>query len=127
MDFVPFSTERLTQIHQTTKADPILCELRETILQGWPYTFREISKNLLPYWSYRDELAIENGILMKSGRIIIPKAMQPEILQKIHYGHQGMEKCKLRAKSCVFLSDINQDMLYVLSVKNNRKPNVQNP
>ena len=82
VDFVQFSTEKLTQIHQATKADPILCELRETILQGWPNTFREISKNLQPYWSYRNELAIENGILMMSGRIIIPKVMQPEILQK---------------------------------------------
>ena len=100
VDFVQFSTEKLTQIHQATKADPILGELRETILQGWPNTFREISKNLQPYWSYWDELAFENGILI---RIIIPKVMQPEILQKIHYGHQGMEKCKLRAKSCVFL------------------------
>ena len=79
VDFVQFSTEKLTQIHQATKADPILCELRETILQGGTNTFREISKNLQPYWSYQDELAIENGILMKSGRIIIPKSMQPEI------------------------------------------------
>ncbi len=63
--FVQFSIEKLTQIYQATKADPIFCELRETILQGWPNTFREISKNLQPYWSYRDELAIENGILMK--------------------------------------------------------------
>ena len=47
---------------------------------------------------------------MKSGRIIIPKVMQPEILQKIHYGHQGMGKCKLQAKSCVFWNNINQDM-----------------
>ena len=49
VDFVQFSTEKLTQIHQATKADPILCELRETILQGWPNTFRDIGKNLQPY------------------------------------------------------------------------------
>ena len=36
--------------------------------------------------------------------------MQKEVLHKIHYGHQGMEKCKLRAKSCVFLHNINQDV-----------------
>ena len=47
---------------------------------------------------------------MKSGQIIITKVMQPEILQKIYYGHQGMEKCKLRAKNCVFWSNINQDI-----------------
>ena len=33
--------------------------------------------------------------------------MQPEILQKVHYRHQGME---LRAKSCVFWNNINQDI-----------------
>ena len=66
VDFVQFSSEKLTQIHQATKADPILCELKETILQGWPNTYRESKKNLQPYWSYRDELAIENGILMKN-------------------------------------------------------------
>ena len=48
------------------------------ILRGWPDTFKEISTNL----SYRDELAIENGILLKSGRIMIPKSMQPEISKK---------------------------------------------
>ena len=108
--FIQFSTEKLTKIHQATKADPILYELRENSLQGWPNTFRKINKNSLPYWSYQDELAIVNAILMKSGRIIIPKVTQTEILQKIHYGHQGNEKCKLRAKSCVFLDNINQNI-----------------
>ena len=31
-------------------------------------------------------------------------------MQKIHYGHQGMEKCKLRAKSSVFCNNINQNI-----------------
>ena len=47
MDFIQFSTEKLTQILQARKADAIRCELRKTILQGWPNTFREISKNLV--------------------------------------------------------------------------------
>ena len=101
-DFVQISTEKLTQINQATKADPILCEFRETILQSWPNTFRETSKNLQPYLSYQDEQAIENGILMKSGRIIIPKVMQPEILQKIHYGYQGMENVSYVPKAAFF-------------------------
>ena len=31
--------------------------------------------------------------------------MQTETLEKIHYGPQGNDKCKLRAKTCVFWSD----------------------
>ncbi len=45
VDFVQFSTEKLTQIHQATKADPILCKLRETILQGWPITQKLVQLN----------------------------------------------------------------------------------
>ena len=93
VDFVQFSMEKLTPIHQETNADPTLCELREMILRVWLDIFKEISKSLRPYWSYRVELAIENGILLKSSRIIIPKSIQPEIFFKIRYGYQGIEKC----------------------------------
>ncbi len=35
VDFVQFSTEKLTQILQATSADSILCKLKDTILRGW--------------------------------------------------------------------------------------------
>ena len=76
VDFIQFSTEKLTQILQATSADPILCKLRVRILQGWPESRRELLKDLQPYWSYQDELSTENGILLKGDRILIPKAMQ---------------------------------------------------
>ena len=39
---------------------------------------------------------------LKSDRILISESIQPEIMEKIHYRHQGSDKCKLRAKICVF-------------------------
>ena len=75
VDFVRFSTEKLNQTRQATNADSILCELRVQI-QGWPESCRELHKDLQPYWSYRDKLSIENGILLKGDRILIPKSMQ---------------------------------------------------
>ena len=110
VDFVQFSTEKLTQIRQATNADPTLCELKVRILKGWPESRRELHKDLQPYWSYWDELSIENGVLLKGDRILIPNSMQPEVLEKLHYGHQGSDKCKLRAKTCVFWSGINNDI-----------------
>ena len=41
---------------------------------------------------------------------LIPKSMQTETLKKIHYGHQGSDKCKLRTKTCVLWSGINSDI-----------------
>ena len=52
VDFIQFLTEKLTQICQATNTDPILCELRVRILQGWPESHRELNKDLQPYWSY---------------------------------------------------------------------------
>ncbi len=61
-----------------------------------------------PYWNYRDELAVEDGLILKGTRLIIPKILQQEVLQQLHYGHLGMEKCKLRARSAVFWHGINK-------------------
>ncbi|PFX12252.1 Uncharacterized protein K02A2.6 [Stylophora pistillata] len=43
-------------------------------------------------------------------RIIIPKALQNEILLKLHASHQGTEKTKLRARSAVYWRDLNRDI-----------------
>ena len=48
--------------------------------------------------------------MLKGDRILIPKVMQPDMIKRIHAGHQGAEKCKLRAKSCVFWHNINKDL-----------------
>ena len=78
VDLVQFLTEKLTQIRQATNANPILWELKVRILKGWPESLRELNKDLQPYWSYRDELSIENGILLKRDN-----SMQSEILEKL--------------------------------------------
>ena len=43
-------------------------------------------------------------------RILIPKSLQQEVLQQLHYAHEGVEKCKLRAKGSVFWANINCDI-----------------
>lgn len=74
--FVQFSAQKLAQIQQAINADP------NNILRGWPDAFKAVSKDMGPCWPYRDELAIENGILLKGERIIIPKFMQKRYFTK---------------------------------------------
>ena len=92
--YVNASPTALSQVRDATSADATMALLRETIANGWPETRSECPETLAPYWTFRDELGVEDGVVLKGTRIVI-------VLEKIHYAHQGMEKCKLSAKSSV--------------------------
>ena len=47
-------------------------------------------------------LSIESGLITCGNRIIVPREMRPEMVQYIHEGHQGKERCLLRARNTVF-------------------------
>jgi len=104
------SATRLAQIREETEKDDTLAILRDTIAQGWPEKRRDCPECLHGYWNYRDELGIEDGIILKGSRIIIPQSLRAEVLERLHYAHQGIEKCRLRARSSVFWDCINRDI-----------------
>ena len=105
-----FSNDILDRIRKETAQDMELNTLKDIVYSGWPVKQNELPSIIQPYWSYRDEMAIEAGILFKGSRLIIPKAMQSEIMKKLHAAHQGAEKTKLRARSCVFWRNLNNDI-----------------
>ena len=59
-------------------------------LHGWPEHMRDIHDLMLSYWP-------ERSVLMKGERF-----MRPDILQKLHQGHQGINKCLARATEAVW-------------------------
>ncbi len=71
-------------------------------MRGWPDSIKKVPKELKPYWSIRDELTIEDNILFKSNRVIIPQAMRKYVLEKVHLSHQGIEKTTHLAKDVVY-------------------------
>ena len=46
--------------------------------------------------------SIKSGLITCGNRIIVPKEMRPEMFQYVHKGHQGKERCLLRARNTVF-------------------------
>ena len=64
----------------------------------------------IPYWNYQDELSMEDRILLKSYRILIPYTMQMEMLDLTHEGHQGIEKCLLHFREFLFWPGISGEI-----------------
>ncbi|CAB3999906.1 Hypothetical predicted protein [Paramuricea clavata] len=97
-----FSPVELQQIREETAKGGTLQILTEQVMEGWPDSIKKTQQAIKPYWNNRDDISIQEGVLLLGSRIIVPKSLRQKILQEIHSGHQGMEKCKLCTKSCVY-------------------------
>ena len=95
---LPASDTRLQQIIQAQEEDPVCRQIKSYCSEGWPDK-HSVNDAMKPYWSTRGELTVVQNILLKGTRIVIPSSMRLEILDKIHEEHQGIAKCRERAKS----------------------------
>ena len=107
LDSGQLSETMFHKLRDETKSDPELQQLQKVVMSGWPQTKVETPVETRPYWNYRDEISCYEGLMFKGDRIIVPHSLRPEILQRIHAAHLGIEKCRARARSAVFWPGIN--------------------
>ena len=67
---------RVKQIRVAVLEDEHLGLLSEYVLYGWPWMKTEVQKDLQPYWSFRDGIAVIDGIAMKGKGVILPASLQ---------------------------------------------------
>ena len=99
---------RLDQIQKCTMHDSTC--LKTTILGGWPNNHDQIPACLYEYWQFCEELTVQNGIIFKGHQIVIPKAMRPELLTKIHSSHLGIAACLRKAKVALFWPHMSSEI-----------------
>lgn len=47
---------------------------------------------LLKAWFHiRDEITVQNGLLFKANRVLVPPSLRKDILRRIHDGHLGIQ------------------------------------
>ena len=69
------------------------------VYHGWPKVHSDCHPLLL---DFRDEISLQDGLLFKGHRLIIPESLRSKAIQQIHEGHYGVEKLLLRAREAVF-------------------------
>lgn len=106
---LPSTDKRLAEIRREQAADPICSKLSSYCNDGWPDR-KELPFECKDYWQHRSDIAVQDGLLMKGSRIIIPGPMRKEILAKIHQGHQGIVKCRARARESVWWPGVSTEI-----------------
>lgn len=119
---------RLACLQEETKCDPVLSQLSELVNNGWPESMQDLPESVQPYWCFRDELAIMDGLVMKGSRVIVPSASRADTLQRLHDGHQGVSATLQRARRTVYWPKMQEDITSLIQhctecqIHGNKKP-----
>jgi len=105
--FLPVSTSRLYEIQQATESDKALRILKNVILRRWPEHRGQVPSQITPYFSMKDELTIQDGVIFCGQLIVVPVSLRHDMKQKLHASHLGGESCLRRAQETIFWPGMN--------------------
>ena len=97
---LPVSNRKLAVLCQETASNSTMIELAK-IIQGWPNHKQKVLKQICECWTFRDELVVTDGLILKGETIVVPQALRKDILAQIHEGHLGIKRSKLRVRDLV--------------------------
>ena len=98
---LPASSTRLQEYRAAQKADTTCSLIRQYCEKRWPHK-SQVTEQLKPYCELQSELSICNDLLLRNWCIVVPESLQKQTLEKIHHGHQGIQKCRSRASTAVW-------------------------
>ena len=107
---LPMSDRKLESIRAATESDSALMEVVNLTRFGWPNSEKSLRADVRMYFASRGDYSVWNVLLMYRGRIVIPEALRPETLEKLHSGHLGLNKCSERANNSVWWPGISADL-----------------
>lgn len=101
----------INDIKKETEQDELSQKLMNYCNNGWPEKCPNDEK-VKPYWNCRNEITVQDGLLLNGSRIIIPEKVRPQMLSHIHEfgGHQGIVKCRALAKEGQWWPGINKEI-----------------
>ena len=99
---LPATIDKLEQFRRAFAKDQVMQTLKQSIRHGWPQRKSAASPEIQAYWDIRDELHEAEGLLLFGERLVVPASLRPDMLQVIHEGHLGRDKCKARARVSLY-------------------------
>ena len=77
-------------VHRATQEDRTILRLMGNIQRGIPDSGLEMDKDMREFHRFRHDLHVVDGVLCYRDRIVVPAALQGQVLSGIHAAHQGV-------------------------------------
>ena len=78
--YTNFSTVSLGKIRDATLRDQDLQVLKTHITNGFPVSSNQCPESIRPFFPYRDELTVYNGLVLKGNHIVIPSELHNQLM-----------------------------------------------
>ena len=70
----------------------------------------DVVPELREYWTFKDELAVLDGIVYKGSKVFIPISLKLDILERLNFSQQGVSATIRRARQIVYWPHMADDI-----------------
>jgi transposase InsO family protein len=102
VDKIRLANDTLGRFRDATSLGETSMIVMEYVIKGWPSEREQTDEIAREYWSFKEELSVEDGLLFKSDRIVVPRTLRAGVLDDIHGAHLGESKSLCFARDYIF-------------------------
>ena len=106
---LPATEKQLERIRRHQEEDEECKLAAEYCRSGWP-SRQSLHGAMKYYYSVASDISVKDGLLMRGNRIVIPAALRLEMLDRLHTGHQGISKCRERARQSLWWPGLSRQL-----------------
>ena len=109
IDHLPATQTKPEEIRREQEQDPVCQQIKSYCQTGWPVKSK-LQGPCRPYAGVMQELSVAKDLLLRGHRILIPSKMRADIIEKLHTGHQGINKCRSLAQQSVWWPGLGNEL-----------------
>ncbi|XP_054287580.1 uncharacterized protein K02A2.6-like [Macrosteles quadrilineatus] len=95
------------ELKHNSSLDKEIKLVQSYVLNAWP---EKVPDNIKTFKQRKEELSVEDGVLMWFGRVVVPTNMRKKILRILHCGHPGISAMRSITRYYVWWPDIDKDV-----------------